>query len=354
MKPLIIGNKTISLAHSPFIIAEAGINHNGDIDTALKMIDAAVESGVDAVKFQTFTATEFCSDSTQMFTYQSQGKEITEPMLNMFQRMELTKKEWHQLKQYCETKNIMFLSTPQNPSDLALLLEIGIDAIKIGSDDFTNLPLISSYAKTGLPIVLSCGMADLAEVYQALSTLGALQDDAYPCVLCLCTSQYPTPPEDINLNKLKTLAASFPNLHLGFSDHSQGPLASSLAVTFGARVFEKHFTLDNDLPGPDHWFSENPMGLKQWVEHIHTAFSMLGSEKVEPTEKEKSMRILARRSIVALKDLKEGEILDETTIGLRRPGDGLPPQFYPEVLGKKASKNITAFSHLNFGDFRDD
>ncbi|MEW6989357.1 N-acetylneuraminate synthase family protein [Colwelliaceae bacterium 6441] len=354
MTPLIIGKKTISLTHAPFIIAEAGINHNGSIETAFKMIDAAIEAGVDAVKFQTFTAKEFCSDSTQLFTYQSQGKEITEPMLDMFERMELSEQEWRQLKAYCDTKNILFLSTPQNPSDLALLLDIGIDAIKIGSDDFTNLPLISHYAKTGLPIILSCGMADLGEVYQALSTLGALKDDAYPCVLCLCTSQYPTPPQDINLKKLKTLAAAFPNLHLGFSDHSQGPLASSLAVTFGARVFEKHFTLDNDLAGPDHWFSENPQSLKQWVEHIHSAFTMLGSEKVEPTEKEKSMRVLARRSIVALKDISAGETLNENSIGLRRPGDGLPPAYYAEILGKKASRDIPAFNCLNFGDFTND
>jgi N,N'-diacetyllegionaminate synthase len=346
-----IGKRKISKDQPPFIIAEVGINHNGDINTALKMIDAAVSAGVDAVKFQTFKAEQFCSDSTQLFTYQSQGKSITEPMLDMFKRMELSIDEWKKIKHYCLEKNITFLSTPQNPSDLELLLDIGIDAIKIGSDDFTNLPLISTYAKTGLPIILSCGMADLAEVFQALSVLGALTPEGYPCILCLCTSQYPTPAEDIHLNKLKTLETVFPDIIKGFSDHSQGPLASSLAVAFGACLFEKHFTLSHDQAGPDHWFSEDPQGLKEWTESIRRAYVMLGSSVVAPTEKEKEMRILARRSIVALKKINPGETLTIENIGLRRPGSGLSPMYFEQVIGSKCLKEINAFSRLALGDF---
>jgi sialic acid synthase SpsE len=344
----------ISQSSAPFIIAEAGINHNGDLSLAKKMVDVAKSSGCHAVKFQTFTAKEFCGDPEQIFTYQSQGKEVSEPMLQMFERHEFTKEQWHALKAYCQQQDICFLSTPQNPSDLGLLMEIGVDAIKIGSDDFTNLPLIAEYAKTGLPIILSCGMADLAEVYKALETLGALSDHAYPCVLCLCTSQYPTPAEDINLNKLTTLNGAFPHIIKGFSDHSQGPLASSLAVAFGARVFEKHFTLDHSLSGPDHWFSEDTVGIKLWVDSINTAYSMLGNGQITPTEKEQAMRTLARRSVVALKDIESGDKLTKENIGLRRPGNGLPPIFFEQVLEKVASKKINAASCIALGDFTHD
>jgi len=348
---ILLANREISKDSAPFIIAEAGINHNGDFKQAIKMIDVAKSSGCHAIKFQTFKAKEFCGDPKQMFSYQSQGKEITEPMLDMFERHEFSKQQWQELKTYCDSKNICFLSTPQNPSDLELLLDIGIEAIKIGSDDLTNLPLIQAYAKTNLPIILSCGMADLAEVFQALTALGALQKNPYPCILCLCTSQYPTPIEDINLNKLKTLTAAFPDIITGFSDHSQGPLASSLAVAFGARLFEKHFTLDHQLQGPDHWFSEDIDGLTLWVNSINNAFTMLGSYIVAPTEKEKSMRVLARRSIVALKDIDRGEELTTENIGLRRPGNGLAPALLPQVIGTISSKKIAATNCLTLGDF---
>lgn len=349
-----IANQEISKTHSPFIIAEVGINHNGDLEQAKQMVVVAKESGCHAVKFQTFKAKEFCGDPNQMFTYKSQGKTITESMQLMFERHEFTKNQWRELKSFCKEQEICFLSTPQNPSDLELLLDLGIDAIKVGSDDFTNIPLIEEYSKTGLPIILSCGMADLAEVYQALLTIGALEPIPYPCILCLCTSQYPTPPKDININKLKTLEAAFPHVIKGFSDHSQGPLASSLAVALGARVFEKHFTLSHDLEGPDHWFSESPEGLTEWVNSINKAYDMLGSSSIQPTTNEIEMRTLARRSIVALKDIQPNEILNESNIGLRRPGNGLPPSLFKNVLGTKASRKIIASNCLTLGDFSDD
>ena len=348
MTSVVIGSKTISKHQAPFIIAEAGINHNGDLTLAKKMVDAAKQAGVDAVKFQTFKAEEFCGDPNQMFTYQSQGKEVTEPMLDMFKRMEFSVTEWREIKAYCAQQDILFLSTPQNPSDLALLLEIGIDAIKVGSDDFSNIPLLKEYRKANLPMIVSCGMADLADVHLALETLGAL--DGYPVILCLCTSQYPTPPEDINLEKLSTLQAAFPMLVLGFSDHSQGPMASALAVAYGAALFEKHFTLDHDLPGPDHWFSENPESLKQWRDAIHLAHTMKGSGIVRATHAEQEMKVLARRSIVAIQDIQPGEVLSLKNIGLRRPGNGLPPTLFEQVLGLTASATITKGSLLSLGD----
>jgi sialic acid synthase SpsE len=344
-----IGDRLVGDGQEPFVVAEVGINHNGELDKAFEMIKVAKMAGVNAVKFQTFKAEEFVGDKNQMFTYFSQGKQVTESMLEMFQRYEFTRDEWKLIKTKCDEEQILFLSTPQNRSDLELLLELGIPAIKVGSDDFTNLPLLKSYVQTGLPVILSCGMADLAEVYQSLETVGAL--DGYPTILLLCTSQYPTPPQDANLLKLKTLSKTFPMIPLGFSDHTQGPLASSLAVGLGASFFEKHFTLDRNLPGPDHWFSEDADSLKVWVDHIRQSYSMLGSPIVRPTDKELEMRILARRSIAAISDIKEGDVLSESNIGLRRPGNGLAPHMWNSVLGKRAAANIAKGDLIKWSDF---
>jgi N,N'-diacetyllegionaminate synthase len=348
MKTIHIGDRAVGAGQPPFIIAEAGINHNGQVEKAFAMIAEAKAAGADAVKFQTFKAEEFISDPSLTFTYTSQGQQVTESMLGMFKRYEFSPAQWKMLRQRCDQEGIVFLSTPQNPGDLDLLLEIGVPAVKIGSDDFNNLPLLRRYAKTKLPILVSCGMADLAEVYQSLEALGTL--DGYPTILLLCTSQYPTPPKDLNLLKLKTLAACFPMLVLGFSDHSQGPLASSLAVALGAHVFEKHFTLDHDLPGPDHWFSEDPAGLREWIKSVRTSDVMLGSPLVRPTPDELGMRTLARRSIVALKNISIGDQLDEHNLGLRRPGDGLPARFWDLLLGKKALTAIAKGKQIRIGD----
>lgn len=349
MNRLQIGGRDIGGDAPPFNIAEVGINHNGELELAHAMIAAAKRAGADAVKFQTFTAAEFVNDASLKFTYTSQGREITESQLSLFQRHEFSPAQWRNIKERCDAEGIIFLSTPQNPRDLDLLLSIGIGAIKIGSDDFNNLPLLRTYAQTGLPILLSCGMADIAEVHYSLQTLGTF--DGYPTVLLLCTSQYPTPPEDVNLRKLTTLGSAFPGLLLGFSDHTQGPLASSLAVAMGACVFEKHFTMDNDLPGPDHWFSENPTGLSEWIHAIRTARSMMGSPWVRPTAAEIPMRTLARRSIVALSDIPAGVEFTAENLGLRRPGDGLPGQFLDMMLGRHASKSIQRGKQIELGDF---
>lgn len=334
----------------PFIIAEAGINHNGEFDKAIEMIKVAKKAGADAVKFQTFKAEEFCGDPGQKFTYVSQGVEVTESMLDMFKRHEFTRSQWLSIKRSCDSESILFLSTPQNRSDLDLLLELGIPAIKVGSDDFTNLPLLRDYASTNLPMIVSCGMSDFAEIYNALETIGAL--DGYPTVLLLCTSEYPTPPDNVNLLKLKTLAAAFPELVLGFSDHTQGNLASCLAVARGACCFEKHFTLDNGLPGPDHYFSADPEDLTSWVSSIRTSHRIMGGSILRPTEAELSMKTLARRSVVVLKDIGEGEALTTDNIGLRRPGNGLPPSWFDEALQCSASRSLKAGELLEIGDLR--
>lgn len=343
-----IKTNLISENTKPYCIAEVGINHNGDIERAFKMIDVAKASGVNAVKFQTFKAEQLCSDKNQKFTYKSQGKKITESMLEMFKRNELSFDDFRKIKKYADKKNITFFSTPQNVSDLKMLVKIGVPAIKIGSDDFVNLPLINEYAKSKLPIILSCGMSDIGEVYDALRAVGFYEN--YPVALLLCTSQYPTPPKDVNVNKLLTLKNTFPNLVLGFSDHTEGSLAASLAVSKGARIFEKHFTLDNNLPGPDHWFSANPNDLKKWVKSIHTSFEMLGSRDVKPTKEETKMRIIARRSIVALKNIGKKEKFTKFNIGMRRPGSGLPATMMKSIIKCKSTRKIRKSEIIKIGD----
>ena len=333
-----IGNRTIGKGYAPFIIAEAGINHNGDIKLAKKMIHVAKEAGADAVKFQTFHAEEFIQDKTAAYTYHSQGKEVTESMFDMFKRNEFTKNEWSEIVEFCKETDIHFLSTPQNVSDLELLIKLGIDAIKVGSDDFINIPLIQRYAQEKLPLLLSCGMADEEEIESTLTAAGAFYGK--PIVLLLCTSEYPTPPKDVNISKLKTLSNKYPQIILGLSDHTQSNEAAVMALTLDAVVFEKHFTIDHDLPGPDHWFSNDPQELKSWVKSIRISHEMMGSDLLKPTEAEQEMRKLAHRSITASKDIHMGDILSEQNLTMRRPGKGIPAKEWNGIIGRKALTDI--------------
>jgi N,N'-diacetyllegionaminate synthase len=342
MQSISIGSRVLGYKQPPFVVAEVGINHNGDLTRALEMIHIANQAGCDAVKFQTFKAAEFVNDASLTFTYRSQGREITESMLAMFRRNELPETAWPVIKAECDRLGIQFFSTPQNRSDLDVLLRVGVPAIKVGSDDFTNLPLLRSYASSGLPLILSTGMSDLSEAHQALEAVGTFE--GYPTILLVCTSQYPTPPADTNIARVTTLRAAFPGVLIGFSDHTRGPLAAAMAVALGACFLEKHFTLDHDLPGPDHWFSEDPVGLAQWVEGIRAAFEIVGSGLVRPSAVEKQNKIEYQRRLVAARDIRPGEVLDEAAITLRRVagGRGLPPGFLGYLLGRAAPRGYRA------------
>lgn len=322
----------------PFIIAEAGINHNGDINLAKQMVLAAKRAHVDAIKFQTFKAKDFIKDRTLMYTYKSMGKEITEPILDMFERTEFSEEEWKEIKDFCDKEEIMFLSTPQNVSDMEFLISLGVKALKVGSDDFVNIPLVRRYAKENVPLLLSCGMATEDEIDLSLRNAGLFNNK--DLCLFLCTSQYPTPPKDVNIVKLKALRKKYPNLILGLSDHTEGSTAAKMAVALGATVFEKHFTLDHNLPGPDHWFSETPDTLKEWADGIREAFEMLGSSELKPTDVEMKQRSEYHRSITTAVCIKKGEIFTEDNLCMRRPGTGLPASKWDEVIGKRAKINM--------------
>jgi N,N'-diacetyllegionaminate synthase len=350
MQEIKIGNREIGKFKLPYTVVEAGLNHNGEIETAFKMIDVTKKSGADAIKFQTFKATEFISDPNSTLTYKSQGREVTESQLEFFKRMEFSREDWEKIKRKCDETKITFLSSAQNKTDLDLLLELGVSAVKVGSDDLNNIPLLKEYCTTGIPLILSCGMANLAEIHETMEEIGALE--GYPTILLVCTSEYPAPPIAANLLRFETLSEAFPMIPLGFSDHTQGHLASTLAVGLGSCIFEKHFTLSRDMPGPDHWFAEDPASLKIWIDSINQAYTMLGSRIVKPTKNEEELKKIARRSIVAIKDIEQGEELNKENIGLKRPGEGLPPRLFFQVIGKKSIRKIVNGNQINFGDFK--
>lgn len=261
----------------PMIVGEVGVNHNGSLERALEMVGVAKDAGCDGVKFGTFKAAEFCAPD--------------DPLYEMFKSCELPDYAWSTIKREADRLGIIFFSTPQNESDLKLLLNVGVPCIKVGSDDLTNLALIEAYASHGLPIILSTGMADAWDI-----RLAARAAKGVPLTVCVCTSEYPCPPAHANLARITTLRQILPEAEIGFSDHTVGAQAVAVAAALGATYYEKHFTLDNDLIGPDHNFSANPSQLIEWVSAIKTSIAVLGSSEIRPTEQERINRAKWRRA----------------------------------------------------------
>ncbi len=319
-----------------FIIAEAGINHNGSLSRALAMVDVAKKAGADAIKFQTFKASEIVLNDDLQYTYKSRGVRKRESMQRMFKRCEFSEADWRTIKKRCLKQNITFLSTPQNVSDLQLLLRLGVPAVKIGSDDLTNIPMLVEMAKSALPLILSTGMSSLSEIKRTVHSLAGRK-----IVLLVCTSEYPAKDASLNLNRIRTLRRLFPSVPVGFSDHSIGAQAASVAAALGACVFEKHFTLDHDLEGPDHWFSADPGELQEWVKAIRGTFVMLGSGLVQPTAVERRNKKMFRRFLVTDKLIAKGQKLSAGDLVARRvaKGRGLSPDRLPSLLGKAAKRD---------------
>lgn len=301
---------------------------------------------MDAVKFQTFKTEEFIQDRTELYTYQSQGKEVTEPQYEMFKRTEFTEDEWKEIKRCCEEQDVAFLSTVSGIGGMQFLAGLGVEAVKVGSDDFVNIPLLSEYETYGLPMIVSCGMATGEEMEAALNALRV--KEGHPVSLMLCTSEYPTPAGDVNIRKLLAMAERFPDVVLGLSDHTQGCTAAVMAVAYGARTFEKHFTLSHGLPGPDHWFSADPGELKEWVGSIREAYTMLGSRELKPTKTEEAQRLVMHRSITAVQDIAAGETFSEGNTALLRPGDGIGAVYWDSIIGKQAKADICKGSQIKW------
>lgn len=318
-KVIKIGDRLVGEGQPAFIIAEAGANHNGDIGLAKELVRAAKDIGCDSIKFQTFSAAEFCADKTKTFTYKSQGKAVTESEYEMFTRFEFTRDEWAELMRFCDETGIFFFTTVQDPVNLEMMLDLGLRCIKVGSDDFDHLVNLKHFAATGLPLIISKGMADLGEVDRIIRALRPITERL---AVLHCVSLYPTDPARLNIRQVPRLASLYPDIVWGFSDHSQGPLASTLAVTLGAKIIEKHFTLDHDMAGPDHWFSMDVDEMAQLVKDIRFAEAALGSGAVELAPGEEDSKKIMRRRVVAKQDLPAGAPLDEATVTFKRADTG--------------------------------
>lgn len=321
---------------SVFIIAEAGVNHNGSFDLACKLVDAAKEAGADCVKFQTFKSENLVSKTAHKADYQvkSTGEDT---QLNMLKKLELSYDEFVDLKKYCDEKEIIFLSTPFDFESIKFLDGLDMPFWKIPSGEITNYPYIVALAKTGRPIVMSTGMCEICEikdVVDVLKTYGARE-----IKLLHCNTEYPTPFEDVNLRAMETLRKEF-DCEVGYSDHTKGIEVPIAAVAMGAIIIEKHFTLDRNLEGPDHKASLEPDELKQMVTSIRNIEKALGTGKKKPSESEKKNINIARKSIVASKNIKMGEVFTEENISVKRPGNGISPMKWCEVLGKTAKRDF--------------
>lgn len=332
-----------------FIIAEVGLNHNGDFGLAVESIEAAAEAGADAVKFQNYRTEDFLFDRSLTYTYLSKGKEVTESMWDICKRCEM-KKEWlPELKKVCDDLGITLLSTPTSESGVDDIVEIGVEMIKNGSDYLTHLPLLKYMGSTGIPVIISTGMADSSDVQDAVDAVRS--GGTSPIVLLHCTSSYPTKAVDVNLNRMLALRNRF-NVPVGFSDHTIGSAAAIQAVSLGACMLEKHFSLDHNLSGPDHWFSAEPSELKRYVEDVREAEQRMGKNSIEPTDSEKTTRNKFRLSLIASKDLLLGHRLEMQDFVISKPGTGLPPKEIANVIDRELAINIPKATPLLWEYFK--
>ncbi len=319
-----------------FIAAEIGINHNGDMVLAKECIAAAASAGADGVKFQNYRTEDFLHDRTLMYEYVSNGVLVREPQYDMFSRCELRPGQLAELAHYAAEQGVAPFATPSGLSGVKEIREIGLPLLKNASDSLTNLDLVRAMGESGLPTVLSTGMATDAETALAVSTFRATGNDAL--VLVVCTSLYPTPHTEAHVRRVPALAARH-DVPVGFSDHTEGPWASIAATALGACFIEKHFTLAHDLPGPDHRFSASPEEFAELVRGIRAAEEALGSSALEPTPGEDDARRQFAFSLCAARDLPAGHTLCAEDIALFRPGIGLPPQEKERLIGRCIAKS---------------
>lgn len=333
-----------------FIIAEAGINHNGSVKTAKKLVDAAVEAGADAVKFQAFKADAIVTRYAKKAEYQRNLTDRDETQLKMLKKLELTEGELKNIAAYSKNKGIIFLSSSFDKESVDLLDDIGVPAFKIPSGEITNTPLLEYIAGKGKPIIVSTGMSDMNEIREAVEVIR--KKDIRDITLLHCVTSYPTGIEDVNLRAMQTMRRSF-KLPVGFSDHTAGFTASIAAAALGASIIEKHFTLDRNMSGPDHNASLEPGELKEMILAIRSVEKALGDGRKIPTKEERVMRDIARKKIVADTDICKGETIKNSMISVKRiDGKGLSPKYIDFVIGKKAKRDIRKDGAITRGMLR--
>jgi N,N'-diacetyllegionaminate synthase len=331
-----VGSKYIGREEPVYIIAEAGVNHNGDLRLAKQLVDAAKKSGVDAVKFQTYKTDDLVTSKAEMAAYQKKQLKDRTSQYELLKSLELDFDDFVELKDHCDKKRIQFLSTPHSPSAVDFLDPL-LPVFKIASGDLTNLPFLELVASYDKPIIMSTGMGTLEEVEEAMSTIRNKGNNQI--VLLHCVTNYPAPLETLNLRAMLTLKDAF-GVPVGFSDHTIGLAASIAAVSLGACVIEKHFTLDKNLPGPDHKASLEPRELADLVRVLRSVKDALGDGIKKPTEPEMEIRKVARKSLVAKMDIQQGSTITEAMIEIKRPGIGIAPKHLKNIIGKKASRDI--------------
>lgn len=320
-----------------FIIAEAGVNHNGDINLARQLIDVAYEAGVDAIKFQTFKAEKLVSKTAKKAEYQEKTTGTEETQFEMIKKLELDMSTHEELIAYCKAKGIMFLSTPFDLESIEMLNVLGIEVFKIPSGEITNLPYLKKIAQLDKQMILSTGMATLGEIEDCLQVIRTYSNRE-PIVLH-CNTEYPTPMEDVNLSAMLTIKEAF-KCEVGYSDHTSGIEIPIAAVAMGAKVIEKHITLDKNMEGPDHKASLEPHELKNMVQAIRNIEMALGSGIKHPSKSEIKNKEVARKSIVAACDIKVGELFSEDNLTIKRPGNGISPMRWEDVIGKIAKRDF--------------
>ena len=320
-----------------YIIAESGDNHNGDFNTALKLVDVAKRAGADCVKFQTFVTEEIISKYAEMAEYQKKNTGKEESQFEMVKRLELSFDEFRKIKEYCDRVGIQFLSTPFDLKSVDFLNELGVPFFKIPSGEITNYPYLIKIAHTGKPVVMSTGMCEPDEILAAINVLE--KNGSGEITLLHCNTEYPTPLKDVNLYAMRTMKKMF-GKKVGYSDHTKGIEVPVAAVALGACVIEKHFTLDKNMPGPDHKASLEPDELGRMVKNIRNIEIALGDGVKRVSESERKNIAIARKSIVARRNIQEGEILTEENLAVKRPGTGINPMQWMEVLGTRAVRDF--------------
>ena len=333
------------------IIAEAGVNHNGDIHIAKKLIDVAAEAGVDYVKFQTFKAEKIVSPSAKKAAYQAKNMgDGDDSQFQMLKNLELNHENHLILRGYAEERNIKFFSTAFDVEGVLYLNELGLDMLKIPSGEMTNYPYLRTIAQLNKPIILSTGMSSLGEIEDALTILTKYGASRKNITVLHCNTEYPTPMEDVNLKAMLTIKQAF-GVKIGYSDHTLGIEVPTAAVALGACVIEKHFTLDRNMTGPDHKASLEPQELKDMVSAIRNIEKAIsGSGRKEASSSEEKNKSIARKSIHLAKDMKKGSVITENDVIPLRPGDGISAIYWNGVLGRKLNEDKIAFTKLNWSD----
>ncbi|MEF9945172.1 MAG: N-acetylneuraminate synthase [Lachnospiraceae bacterium] len=332
---------------SVYVIAEAGVNHNGNIKIAKQLIEKAKTAGCDCIKFQTFQADKIVTKKAKKADYQIQNMQTNESQYEMLKKLELTYEEFEELKEYSLQKQIDFLSTPFDEEAVDLLEKVGVEQYKISSGEITNKPLVQYIADCGKRILLSTGMSTLEEVAECLEWIYEKQNKNV--ILFHCTSNYPTPYEDVNMDSMITLKNEF-GLPIGYSDHTEGIEIALMAVAMGATMIEKHFTLDKTMEGPDHKASLEPDELRKMVEGIRNIEKAFGSAEKKPTDSECKTREVARKSLVFSKDMKKGDITQRGCIICKRPGTGVPPKYAEEFLGRRIKNDCKQDTLVEYAD----